>query len=264
MVEKPIIVLGAGATKACGGPLTEEIFPAALNGEMAHDDRTTLVEDREELLYLTREFLGDCFNVPLDRSDIRKEDCPSLPMVLSMLRRSVASGLPIGAWTGDKLTKAKRAIEYAIFAVIEAALRRIPANKQFHRELLEPLYKRDVQPSVVSLNYDVIVDNTMFSLSETYQEMRPPGYSVDIATARYMDFCANGTFGKLLKIHGTLNWLYCEQCGRLDLFVSKGMRTGKALGELYATVPFDDAYSCRGTPCRNRPGCVQAIEQRGR
>jgi hypothetical protein len=108
---------------------------------------------------------------------------------------------------------------------------------------------------VVSLNYDVIVDNAMFTLSEKYGGMRPPDYCVDIATQRYIDFRRAGTYSRLLKIHGSLNWLYCEQCMRLDLFVSKGMRTGKALDELYNTVPFGDAYSCRGTPCRNRPAC---------
>jgi len=38
MSEHPLIVLGAGATKACGGPPTDEILPAALRGETAHDD----------------------------------------------------------------------------------------------------------------------------------------------------------------------------------------------------------------------------------
>lgn len=255
MQERPIIILGAGATKACGGPLTDDILPAALNGEMAHDDMTTLVEDREELLHLTREFLADCFNVPVDRRPVRREDCPSLPLVLSMLRRSVELRRPLGAWEGDRLVKAKRAVEYAIFAVIEAALRRIPPDRQFHRTLLEPLYRRGVEPSVASLNYDVIVDNAMFSLSEQYQGIRPPDYCVDIATQRYADFRRGGTFGRLLKIHGSLNWLYCERCKRLDLFVSRGMQTGKALDELYHSVLFNDAYSCRGTPCRNRPRC---------
>src|SRR4051812_10562328 len=69
MSEKPIIILGAGATAACGGPLTDQILPAALNGKMAHDDQNTLVEDRE--LGLTREFLGDCFNVPLQAGRFR-------------------------------------------------------------------------------------------------------------------------------------------------------------------------------------------------
>lgn len=255
MANNPVIILGAGATKACGGPLTDDILPAALNGEMAHDDRTTLIADREELLVLTYEFLKESFNVPVDKNPIERQDCPSLPMVLSMLRRSVELGKPIGRWQGDDLVKAKRAIEYAIFAVIEAALRRIPPNRRFHHTLLEPLYAQGAEPAVVSLNYDVIVDNAMFSLSEQFQHMRPPNYCVEIETDKYKDFCAYGNFGRLLKIHGSLNWLYCDKCQRLDLFVSEGMRTGKALDDLYHSVPFDDAYSCRGTPCRNRPAC---------
>lgn len=89
MPTKPVIVLGAGATKACGGPLTRDILPAALNGEMADGGRQMRVDDREELLALTSQFLSSCFNVPVGQS-VRPEDCPSLPMVLSMLRRSVA------------------------------------------------------------------------------------------------------------------------------------------------------------------------------
>ena len=263
--KKPLVILGAGATKACGGPLTDEILPAALNGKMAHDDQKTLVADREELLGLTRDFLSDCFNVPTNMAVVEKSQCPSLPMVLSMLRQSVARDRPIGKWKGDILIKAKRAIEYAAFAVIEAALRNIPWDKRHHLNLLEPLYQRAVEPTVVSLNYDVIVDNEMFALSEQYrgtyspeeQKLKapPPDYCVDIATERYQQFRAGGTFGQLLKIHGSLNWLYCEKCQRLDLFISEGMRTGKALDELYHSVPFNDAYSCRGTPCRNQPQC---------
>jgi hypothetical protein len=86
----------------------------------------------------------------------------------------------------------------------------------------------------------------------------PPDYCVNIVTQRYTQFRALGTFGRLLKIHGSLNWLYCERCKRLDLFVSEGLqglRTAKALDELYNFAPFNDAYSCRGTPCRNHRGC---------
>lgn len=176
-------------------------------------------------------------------------------MVLSMLRRSADLNQPIGQWQGERLIRARRAVEYGVFAVIEAALRRIPEDGDLHRKLLRPLYSRGLQPTVVSLNYDVIVDNAMFELSEIYGAMRPPDYCVDIATQRYIDFRRAGTYARLLKIHGSLNWLYCERCKRLDLFVSEGMRTGKALDELYNTVPFGDAYSCRGTPCRNKPAC---------
>lgn len=258
MVTKPVIIFGAGATKACGGPLTDEILPAALNGEIAHDDRTTLVEDREELLGLTRQFLAECFNVPVQKDLIKKEDCPSLPLVLSMLRRSIELKKSIGTWEGEHLVKAKRAIEYSVFAVIEAALRRIRQNRQLHLNLLKPLYQQQIEPTVISLNYDVIIDNAMFSLSDEYQGLHPPDYRVDIDTLAYRQILDRGPYGKLLKIHGSLNWLYCEKCQRLDLFVSEGLhglRTAKALDELYFNAPFNDAYSCRGTPCRNHPQC---------
>ena len=257
MVKNPVIILGAGATKACGGPLTDEILPAALNGEIVDDMRAVKVDDREELLYLTWKFMTECFNVPETRP-IKKEDCPNLPMVLSMLRRSIEMDMPIGNWQGQDLVKAKRAIEYSVFSVIEAALRKITRNAHLHHSLLEPLYKNKTQPVVVSLNYDVIVDNTMFSLSDGYTNYPMPDYGVDISTPRYMEVKNAGVFGSLLKIHGSLNWLYCEKCSRLDLFVSEGLNglsTSKALDELYHTAPFNDAYSCKGTRCRNHPNC---------
>ena len=260
MPNQPVIILGAGATKACGGPLTDDILPAALNGEVADGGRQVRIDDREDLLGLSHQFLSSCFNVPVGGT-VHREDCPSLPMVLSMLRRSVASDLPLGGCSGNDLVKVKRAIEYGIFAVIEAALRTIPDDRRFHSTLLEPLYRNNIEPAVVSLNYDVIVDNAMFALSDTYRNGHPPDYRTTIETDLYNQFLKGGSFGRLLKIHGSLNWMYCERCLRLDLFVSEGMknveprlRTGKALNDLYDHVPFDDAYSCQGTPCRN-DGC---------
>ncbi|MGZ8842690.1 MAG: hypothetical protein ACXW18_03450, partial [Pyrinomonadaceae bacterium] len=254
VTQRPVVILGAGATKACGGPLTDEILPAALNGEMTGDAQENEVQDREQLLGFSRQFLAECFHVPINKVRVEKKDCPSLPMVLSMLRRSLDLKKPIGQWESQRLVKARRAVEYSVFAVIEAALRDIPAGRDFHTQMLEPLYQRGIEPAVVSLNYDVIVDNVMFTMSERHRGGRPPNYSVRFDTEQYLNFSQAGMFGRLLKIHGSLNWLYCEVCKRLDLFVSKGMRTAKALDVLYHTVPFDDAYSCRGTPCRN-PTC---------
>lgn len=257
MVKTPVIILGAGATKACGGPLTDEILPAALNGEIVDDMRAVKVDDREELLHLTWKFMTECFNVPNTRP-LEKEDCPNLPMILSMLRRSIEMDLPIGNWQGDDLVKAKRAIEYSVFSVIEAALRKILNNAHLHQFLLEPLYQNNVEPAVVSLNYDVIVDNTMFYLSGENPRFSIPDYGVDISTPQYINVKNRGVFGSLFKIHGSLNWLYCEKCKRLDLFVSEGLnglRTSKALDELYHEAPFKEAYSCRGTRCRNHPNC---------
>jgi hypothetical protein len=257
MVENPVIILGAGATKACGGPLTDEILPAALNGEIVGREKTLRVEDRNGLLKLTRRFMADCFHIP-ESGPVKKENCPSLPMILSMLRRSIESDASIGNWHGDQLVHAKRAIEYSVFAVIEAALRQIPKNTGLHQILLEPLYRQNIEPVVVSLNYDVIVDNVMFSLSQHYRSFAVPDYGSDISTPRYVKAKNKAIHGHLYKIHGSLNWLYCEKCSRLDLFISEdlyGLRTSKALDELYYKLPLNDAYIREGAPCRNRPNC---------
>ena len=43
MNEKTVVVLGAGATKACGGPLTNEILPGAFGSETKGNYRKTHV-----------------------------------------------------------------------------------------------------------------------------------------------------------------------------------------------------------------------------
>ncbi len=253
MIERPVIILGAGATKDCGGPLTDEILPAALNGRFENENLEVDVVDRENLLELTRRFLVDCFHVPNHGGTITKEDCPNLPMVLSMIRRAETSNLSIGNYAGDDLTDARRAVEYGVFAAIEAALRHSRmSGRNPHTRLLEPLYDRGIEPLVISLNYDVIVDNVMLRLAERNGQY--PDYGVDFSTDRYLYATERGTFGKLLKIHGSLNWLYCDHCQRLDLFITKQMKTEKALDELYHEEISQRAYSCRGTKCQN-PAC---------
>ncbi len=66
--------------------MKDEMPPSALDGAMGNV-ATIRVQDREMLLCLTREFLSDCFNVLVDNGQVTKEECPSLPMVLSMLAK---------------------------------------------------------------------------------------------------------------------------------------------------------------------------------
>ena len=54
MRDTNVIVFGAGATKDCGGPLTNEILPEALACD------PTLIQQREAIALL-RKFLDDRF-----------------------------------------------------------------------------------------------------------------------------------------------------------------------------------------------------------
>jgi hypothetical protein len=252
MAGKTVVVLGAGATKACGGPLTDEILPWALGASPVG-----AVWDREDLLQLMQEFVGEFFRLPMPLDPAALAHLPNLPLLLSLVDEAVDRHQQLGRWDDRDLVKVRGAIEYGVFAVIEAALRSLSANP--HEELLRPLFERGDDPTVISLNYDIIVDNTMMALA--FEEDRPsvPDYGCDL-TLPTLPF-EPGRRGRLLKVHGSLNWLYCPACHRLELFLSKSsqqlgmkIRTAKALDELYHRTYRDDAYSCQGTPCR-QPGC---------
>lgn len=59
---------------------------------------------------------------------------------------------------------------------------------------------------------------------------RFPDYGCDINTEVYRQ--TPGRFGTLLKLHGSLNWLYCGTCQRLDIGASESRLYLKALKKL--------------------------------
>ena len=212
-----VLVLGAGATKACGGPLTADILPDALAlRAQARPDLTALIET----------FLGENFHLPPTAAR-RKSDYPSLPTLLSLIDLALDRKQPFGAkWDADRLTLVRAAFEYAIYALIDDRLRKNPTNVHFD------LFSRfDANPPIViTTNYDIIADNAMMAVARQKPSpagagpdtaLRFPDYGCDISTARYRD---RPKWGTLLKIHGSLNWLYCPNCHAMEVGIADSER----------------------------------------
>ena len=235
MASNTIVLFGAGATKACGGPLTNEILPQAFELGV----RTQI--EREGYVELQEQFLIENFHLPQQQADRTESDYPALPLLLSLVDTAIDRNQPMGAnWTVETLRQVRRALQYMVFALLEYKLRRLSYN--YYADLLDTLDPtRNATPTVISLNYDVIVDNAMVKHSDYL-----PDYGCDITTDRYK---AQPHRGTLLKIHGSLNWSYCPSCNRLDLGVSESGRTYKMLEELYQVNPLEPRYSCHGFPC---------------
>jgi hypothetical protein len=243
MTPKVVVLFGAGATKACGGPLTNEILPQAF------EPRVRSEIEREYYIDLLDRFLVENFHLPTKQADRTEADYPALPLLLSLVDTAIDRNQPMGpAWTVDLLRQVRRALQYMVFALLEYKLRRLTHN--FYADLLHALDPaRSAPPTVISLNYDIIADNSMVRHSD-----RLPDYGCDIATDRYK---AQPHWGTLLKIHGSLNWSYCPGCNRLDLGVAESGRTYKMLEELYQVNPLEQRYSCHGFPC---PLCSTFVE----
>ena len=252
MRNETVLIFGAGATKACGGPLTNEILP-----------RTFKLQEfieREDFLCTLGDFLKGNFHLPLDLMARSRESYPPLPLLTGLVDIAISRKHSLGpAWNADKLLEVRKALDYAIFAVIEHDLLKLIDNHYY--KLIKRLFDfTQTPPTIVSLNYDIIVDNTLMAISENAGSIGFPDYGCDIATDIYRN---QNKFGKLYKLHGSLNWLYCPACQRLDLGTTKsGRNTVKMLEILYQeeeTKLAEDSgggdlhhrYTCQGSPCRD-------------
>ena len=262
MPDETVVVLGAGATKACGGPLTNEILPWAFE----HQNEI----EREGYLDLVRRFIVDLFEVDPAANPKPSARLPSLTLLLSLIdialdRRESLSprwpdAMPLGL--GDDLARVRHAFDYVIFAVLEQHLLRITDNP--HVRLFKRLQESCGAVRVISLNYDIIAVNSIIRLAE---ETSGPGfadYCCQIATRFHIE---RPKIGTLLKLHGSLNWMYCPNCHRLELGVSgSGRYTAKVLDELYqvtiarsAAETLEERYSCHGSPCLGCGTFVRAV-----
>lgn len=149
------------------------------------------------------------------------------------------------------------ALEYAIFALLELRLKKV--KKNHYLRFLELLYRHTgPEVTLVSLNYDLIADNALIRLGERTQRPGLPDYGCDIATEAYR---AAPRFGTLYKLHGSLNWLYCPGCNRLDVGVSESGRMYKVLTELFQENwhRLEDRYSFAGAECRECGARVRPV-----
>ena len=215
--ERVGVVLGAGATKACDGPLTWEILPAAFEATRGEPI------ERKRLEHLDM-FLQRLFSVPPALAARKPGDYPPLPTLLSLLDTAIAREHDLGSdWPTTRLRQVRRQAEYAVLRSIAHTMRhpRSWANR-CHENLIVNIHRRTGRwPSVVSLNYDLRIDYAMIDADQGGL----PDYGCDIRTPGYQEATK---VGSLLKIHGSMHWLYCPTCHRLDLGLDRSGRLRKA------------------------------------
>jgi hypothetical protein len=234
-----VLFLGAGATKAAQGLLTDEILPALLSTKASLQAQNpaggvdTLVE-----------FLAEEFHV---HATTQKEHYPGLPLLLSLIdtaldRREIFHG----RWDLNAITQLRQAIEFGIFDVLEDALRKAPTNN--HYTLLLKLFPNlDSQPCVVTTNYDLIADSAMMNVGNGRQlHGGLPNYHCGIANISQIG--PTQRFGTLLKLHGSLNWLICKTCLRLELGETDSVRYLSILQQV-AGKDLRSTFLADGAPC---------------
>jgi hypothetical protein len=235
-----VIFLGAGATKACDGPLTNEILPNILKGK--YQPVSPVVAGSVDRINLLENFLTQQFHVTAN-SPI--EHYPALPLLMSLIDVALDRRQPLNTeWDLQRVSELREAIEVGIFDHLEERLFKAPTNN--HWKLIQKIYEAPNEPVVISTNYDLIIDTAMMSVSETrFPEGKLPNYHCQIRTPFYRE---QNYFGTLLKLHGSLNWLSCRACHRLEIGASESRRYLKVLARLVGP-SLEASYTAGINPC---------------
>jgi hypothetical protein len=252
--SETVLIFGAGASAGCGTPVTNEILWRAfcdpeIRSELERDPERK--HDIEQVEYC----LIQHFHIP-DADRRRKEDFPSLTLLLSILDLSIERNRPFAAserfprgMSREELARARRSIEFIIFAVLDYYLRRATGSAQ--RDLMfDPHVWGADGPQIISLNYDVIADTVLCALAQRERgDDARLDYGCDVRTEAYK---RRRPYGKLLKLHGSLNWLYCPGCQALQIGMSESGRNiadSTMLRALYDFRPLDRHYLCSKSGC---------------
>jgi hypothetical protein len=240
-----VVFLGAGATKSVGGPLTNEILPQILAR-----GTTTAVADFAGRLPRLNLFLQELFHVAPGAD---RDSYPGLPLLMSLIDTALERRQGLHpAWDTHATSEMRHAIELAIFDVLEAALLNAQTNN--HWTLVQSLFPAPAEPCVISTNYDLTIDTAIMGNSEQrLPDGRLPDYHCAISTPFYKNDWPH--FGTLLKLHGSLNWLHCKTCRRLEIGASESRRFLKVLGRLIGPA-LEQTYAADGSPC---PTCQTSL-----
>lgn len=258
--DQTVFIFGAGASAACGTPLTNEILWRAFTEESVYAE---LCRNGERAVDV--KCVGDClkehFHVPEEGA--QKEDFPSLTLLLSILDISIDRNRPFppsdtfpNGLSREDLAKARGSLEYIVFGVLDHYLKNAAGNAQ--RDLLQSsLVAEKEGPQVISLNYDIIADAAMCQIAQDRKgSLGRLDYACDVNTDVYLR-TKTGEFrvpyGKLLKLHGSLNWLFCPGCQALQIGMSA---SGTAIADssmmraLYEYRSLDKHYLCSEFGCK--------------
>jgi hypothetical protein len=243
-MSETVLFLGAGATASVRNLVTDDILP-----ELLREKSNLESQDSSGRVASLVQFLAQEFHVSPGDS---KQHFPGLPLLMSLIDTAIGRREDFyGAWDLDTLVKLREAIEFGIYDLLEDKLSKAPTNNHF--EMLRKLFPNSSQPCVISTNYDLLADAALMNLGKLSPAgPRLPDYRCGIANIAHIG--PEDRFGTLLKLHGSLNWLLCKNCQRLELGESESVSFAsvlqKAVGLNRTVGPeLKSSFLSDGSPC---------------
>jgi NAD-dependent SIR2 family protein deacetylase len=216
-----LYILGAGCSanysesthriQGLKSPLNANFFTMARlvieNSGMKSD---TLFMEEIDVLVRTLAPLYGC------KSDLSLFDNPALSLEDAMTLLDIEFRLfsPLAAQRLRRNeSRQLRALKDLLARTLDYALMGPPCTK--HRSLAKMMKQGDV---VLSLNYDILIDNALFSLGKVTDSGYGMGFFRVNEDGEWVNPSSEPSEVSLFKLHGSLNWIRCTLCGSLLLY----------------------------------------------
>jgi len=198
---KVIFIFGAGASREESAPTTEELLPDALNA-FRNDTRINRL----------KQFITDFYNTDLQDS----ASAPSFEDILGMLDTALQRQECFSAkWNREEIPKIKESLLYAVCNIIDRKLRRSGTiHRSFVQNLVDHQSFSHDRYVFLSLNYDILLDNALAALRD--QKGLDLDYGLEFTNFGQDWFRPREDRSiLLLKLHGSLNWIWCPTCNSI-------------------------------------------------
>lgn len=208
-----VFIFGAGSSYSDGIPIQSDIIPLILKN---NDLQISKSEPGKQI----REFLQENFSI--------NGKLPTLEEVFGFIDFHLNNSFSLSSkWSITELIKLKSNLTKILHYVISSKTKSSENFIQFW----EAIRTNRKQIGVITTNYDTLIDDAFDKIYSDYLI----DYCIDLINFRYpkditpFDWWINPTRpvtqfsdqtpirSKLIKIHGSLNWKYCNCCAQVGL-----------------------------------------------
>jgi hypothetical protein len=225
-----VFVVGAGYSSYAGIPLQMCFTDALLSG------RGEASGNSGKIVQHVRKFVNRAFN---PETTAGAQFWPELEDIFTCIDISANSGHNLGpGFRPSELRTIRRALIYRIITMLRERYREARSRKDEDWQTLLK-FMRGFEPSKVSFvatNWDTVVEDMLaeahgiqqfdYGCDATCASLHPAHKEIKATRAR-------GQEVSVIKIHGSVNWLYCDNCR--SLFWMQADQTYKVAGQLLSS-----------------------------
>ena len=224
-MDKTVYILGVGFSRPAKAPIQSEIVEEILN--MRNKD----FGNKDKII---KGYLNDFEDFLEDELYINKTNFTSIALedIFTPIDRCIIDGVSFRSFDSKKLVDLREKIYSLIIIAIKEKLENLTSDKQyidkfakFLVENMQPRMKDEQHDplAVISTNWDILLDNSIKKAISEDHDNGVVDYCCYISSLHKDNTIKPGLWAigkgkynvKLLKIHGSMNWLNCPKCQRL-------------------------------------------------